>query len=166
MWRETSQQRVVAYLNISNDCGLDGGGSNSGRDVSSCCDAQKVPVPRSQHVRSQGRGRSGTAFRPRSYVCHTTPLAGTARATRNGIWNILLYTFARGRVLLKKLTVTQLAKRFPAFYGTRMLTNIFMWVYRWSQSKPVQSIPRPYLQLISTVPSYRRLYLQVSSFLS
>jgi hypothetical protein len=39
------------------------------------------------------------------------------------------------RVLLEKLTVTQLVKKFPAFYGTRGFITVFTTVRNWSLSR-------------------------------
>jgi hypothetical protein len=38
------------------------------------------------------------------------------------------------RVLLEKLTVTQLVKKFPTFYGTRMFITACIRIRRWSHS--------------------------------
>jgi hypothetical protein len=40
----------------------------------------------------------------------------------------------RSRVLLEKLTVTQLVKKFPAFYGTRRFITVFTRSSHWSLS--------------------------------
>jgi hypothetical protein len=47
------------------------------------------------------------------------------------------------RVLLEKMTVTQLAKKFPAFYATRKFITVFTRARRWSLSwaRCIQSTP-------------------------
>jgi hypothetical protein len=35
------------------------------------------------------------------------------------------------RVLLEKITVTQLAKKFPAFYGIQMFNTVFTRTHHW-----------------------------------
>jgi len=38
------------------------------------------------------------------------------------------------RVLFEKLTVTQLVRKFPTFYGTRMFITVFRRAHHWSLS--------------------------------
>jgi hypothetical protein len=45
-----------------------------------------------------------------------------------------MFTDQLDRVLLKKLTVTQLVKKFPAFYGTRRFITMFTTARHWSLS--------------------------------
>jgi hypothetical protein len=45
---------------------------------------------------------------------------------------LLIYPWSR--VLLEKLTVTQLIKKFPAFYGTLRLMAVFITARNWSTS--------------------------------
>jgi hypothetical protein len=45
------------------------------------------------------------------------------KATQLTPWN---------RVLLEKLIVTQLVKKFPAFYGTRRFITVFKRAHHWS----------------------------------
>jgi hypothetical protein len=47
------------------------------------------------------------------------------KATPSPQAGILITTTTWSRVLLEKLTVTQLAKKFPAFYGTRRFKTVF-----------------------------------------
>jgi hypothetical protein len=68
------------------------------------------------------------------------------------------------RVLLKKLTVTQLLNKFPAFYGTRSFISVFttvrLWSLSWYQSTPSRHMSlRSILMLFLTsqVVSSRRL---------
>jgi len=62
-------------------------------------------------------------------------------------------------VLLEKLTVTQLGKKFLAFYGTRKSIIVFTRVYHWSLSwtRCIQSTPSHHISQIST-PLYSVWY--------
>jgi hypothetical protein len=59
------------------------------------------------------------------------------------------------RVLHVKLTVTQLIKKFPTFYGTRKFIAVFTWAHHWSLSwaRWFQSTPSHpvYLKIHSNV---------------
>jgi hypothetical protein len=72
------------------------------------------------------------------------------------------------RVSLEKLTVTQLVKKFPAFYGTRRFVTVFRKVRHWSlswdrwvQSKPFHII---FLRLFLILSSRLRLGLPSGLF--
>jgi hypothetical protein len=67
------------------------------------------------------------------------------------------------RVLLEKLTVTQLVKKFPAFYGTRRFITVFTTVCHWppSRARWLQSTPSHPISLrsILILSSHLRLGL-------
>jgi hypothetical protein len=70
--------------------------------------------------------------------------------------------------LLEKLTVTQLVKTFPAFYGTRSFITVFTRVRHWSlfwarwiQSTPPHTI---YLKSILILSFYLRLIFRIVSY--
>jgi len=44
------------------------------------------------------------------------------------------YLIPRNRLLLQKLTVTQLVKKFPEFYGTRRFITVLTTAHHWSLS--------------------------------
>jgi len=44
-------------------------------------------------------------------------------------------------VLLEKLTVTQLVKEFPSFFGNRRFITVFTRVRHWSLPEPDESSP-------------------------
>jgi len=76
----------------------------------------------------------------------------------------------QSRVLLVKLTVTQLIKKFPALYGTRRFVTVFIGAHHWSLSRArwIQStrshhIPLKYILILS---SHLRLDLSGGLFLS
>ena len=73
---------------------------------------------------------------------------------------ILLTPYSR--VFLEKLTGSQIAKKFPALYGTRMLITAFTRVRYLPYPEPVQSSPCPPplpTLLRSIVISYLLTYL-------
>ena len=51
------------------------------------------------------------------------------------------------RVLLEKLTGTQLVKKFPAFYGTRRFITTFTSAHQLSLPEPARSSPCPHIPL-------------------
>jgi len=71
----------------------------------------------------------------------------------------------RCRVLLQNLTVAQLAKKFPTFYGTWTFITVFTTAFHWSlswarctqptpsQPIPLRSIQILYLHLLLVLPS-------------
>jgi hypothetical protein len=48
------------------------------------------------------------------------------------------------RVLPDKLSVTQLVKKFPAFYGTQRFIKVFTTALHWSLFEPDESSSRPH----------------------
>jgi len=50
------------------------------------------------------------------------------------------------RVLLERLTVTQLVKKLPAFYGNRRFITVFTTDRHWSLSSPHLPNPFPFLR--------------------
>jgi hypothetical protein len=69
--------------------------------------------------------------------------------------------------VLEKLTVTQLVKKLPAFYGTRMSITVFITARHWSLSwvRWIQSIPSNLISLRSILISciYSQVFQVVSS---
>jgi hypothetical protein len=69
----------------------------------------------------------------------------------------------RRKVLLEKLTVTQLVKKFIAFYGTRRIIIVFTrdppppLFTILSQMNPVHNLPPYFPRFIPTLSSYLRL---------
>jgi hypothetical protein len=50
----------------------------------------------------------------------------------------------RSRVLLEKLIVAQMVKRFSSFYGTQRLTAMFARIRQWTYHVPDKSNPYPH----------------------
>ena len=72
---------------------------------------------------------------------------------------IYIYITTGSRVLLEKLTVSQLVQKFPAFYGTRKFITVFIRVRHLSLSwtSSIQSIPPTSWIFILTLSSHLRL---------
>jgi hypothetical protein len=72
------------------------------------------------------------------------------------------------RVLMKKLTVTQLVKKFPAFYGTRRIINVFTRACHWSLSSPrwIQWTPSDPIYVASIIILSSHLHIGLPSGLS
>jgi hypothetical protein len=72
-------------------------------------------------------------------------------------------THSRSWALLEKLSIVQLLKNFPAFYGTRKFITVFTRALHWSLfwARSIQSIPSHSISLRST---YLRLGLPSGLF--
>jgi len=72
------------------------------------------------------------------------------------------------RTLLEKLRVTQLVKKFPAFYGTRRFITVFTTIRHWflSSANWIQSTPSHpvHLRSILILPFHLLLYLTSGLF--
>jgi hypothetical protein len=64
------------------------------------------------------------------------PLPVTINLARRGcdVFQVLPYLNVWGTVLLEKLTVVQLAKKFTAIYGTQRFITMFKTACHWSLS--------------------------------
>ena len=85
--------------------------------------------------------RDGDCIRYFDRVLHTT-VRGTDTTTTTTTITTIIPTYSICRVLLEKLTVLQLAKKFPAFHGTRRFVTALTSVRHLSLSwvSPIQSI--------------------------
>jgi hypothetical protein len=69
-----------------------------------------------------------------------------SRQNYRTLFFLLSYSLS-GKILLEKLTVTKLVKKFPTFYGTRSFITMFTAARHWfiSLARWIQSTPHPFL---------------------